>query len=450
MKMVRLSDLARRLGAPSPCLDGEITGFCVDSRQVRPGDLFVALRGERHDGHDFIADVVRQGASAVIASKNVEAAVPVIRVDDTVAALGELALLWRNRFNVPLIAVAGSNGKTTVKEMLREICECAAPDCVLATRGNLNNHIGVPLTLGRLTEAHRYAVIEIGANGPNEIAHLARISQPGLGLITNAGHDHVAGFGGPEGAARANGEMFAVMPADRCAVLNADDPCFPIWKKQAGNRPIIRFGLDCPDAEVHGEWKPLPTGGMLSISSPWGDLSVELAVMGRHNGLNALAAAAATLVLGISTQAIKEGLIRMRPISGRLQVLTGLKGSRIIDDSYNANPSSLDAALQILTEMAGEKVLVLGDMGEMGDTAGHWHAWAGRRARESGVNLLFACGDLSRIAVEAFGQGALHFESSEALAVALRKCLHDRLTVLVKGSRFMRMERVVESVTVAS
>lgn len=441
---LRLSEVAHWFGVTTPEPDAFVRGVCIDSRCVRRGDLFVALPGKQHDGHDFLTEAKRRGAVAAVVNRQGHADFCQLVVPDTVSALGLMARAWRSRFDIPLIAVAGSNGKTTVKEMLGAILRRAASVAVLVTHGNLNNEIGVPLTLLRLRDRHRFAVIELGANHPGEIALLADLARPTLGLITNAGLDHIAGFGGSEGAARANGEMFAAMDDAGIALLNADDPCFPIWTALANGRRIIGYSLSSAQVDVQGAWHSTAYGGRLVIQSPWGGLDIELALTGRHNAANALAAATAALVLGVPANVIAAGLAEVQPIKGRMQPLVGLHGARLIDDSYNANPSSLHAALAVLADTQGERVLVLGDMAELGETAMEWHCQAGRSARAAGVNRLFALGELSRHAVDTFGQGARHFQSHEALASALRDTLHANITALIKGSRCMHMENLVD------
>ncbi|MHB8254708.1 MAG: UDP-N-acetylmuramoyl-tripeptide--D-alanyl-D-alanine ligase [Acidiferrobacter sp.] len=441
---MRLSEVARAVGAAPPVPDGFVRSVGIDSRRLRRGDLFVALPGARHDGHNFVGEARSRGAVAAVVDRQVDADIRQLVIQNTMSALGAIARAWRTRFATPLIAVAGSNGKTTVKEMLGSIFRQAAMGTALVTRGNLNNEIGVPLTLLRLRDRHRFAVIEMGANHSGEIAYLADLVRPTMGVITNAGLDHVAGFGGPDGAARANGEMFAAMDGDAIAVLNADDPCFPIWEELAGERRIIAFGLSGKRAEVRGGWCSTARGGRLSIQSPWGAYDIDLALAGRHNGVNALAAAAAAHALGVPARAIMAGLSAVRPVKGRLHSHQGLHGARLIDDSYNANPSSLDAALAVLAQARGEKVVVLGDMAELGDDAAIWHERAGRSARLAGVDRLFAIGELSRHAADAFGLGAQHFNDHEALIFALSDILHADVTVLIKGSRRMRMEALVD------
>lgn len=441
---LRLSEVAHWFGVTAPESDEFVLGVCIDSRRVRRGDLFVALPGKQHDGHDFLAEAKRRGAVAAVVNRQGHADFRQLVVADTVSALGQMARAWRTRFEIPLIAVAGSNGKTTVKEMLGAILRRGALNAALVTHGNLNNEIGVPLTLLRLRDRHRFAVIELGANHPGEIALLADLARPTLGLITNAGLDHLAGFGGSEGAARANGEMFAAMDADGVAVLNADDPCFPIWAALASRRRIVGYSLSRTQADVLGTWYSTAYGGRLTIQSPWGALDIELALTGRHNGANALAAATAALVLGVPASVISAELAEVQPIKGRMQPLLGLRGARLIDDSYNANPSSLHAALAVLAEIEGELVLILGDMAELGEAAMEWHGQAGRSARAAGVTQLFALGELSRHAVDTFGLGARHFQSHEALAAAVRDILHANVTALIKGSRCMHMENLVD------
>lgn len=441
---LRLSEVAHWLGVTASEPDAFVRGVCIDSRRVRCGDLFIALPGKQHDGHDFLTEAKHRGAVAAVVSRQGHADLCQLVVPDTVSALGLMARAWRTRFEIPLIAIAGSNGKTTVKEMLGAILHRATSAAVLVTHGNLNNEIGVPLTLLRMRERHRFAVIELGANHPGEIALLADLARPTLGLITNAGLDHIAGFGGSEGAARANGEMFAAMDDDAIAVLNADDPCFPIWEALANGRRIIGYSMLRAQADVQGSWHSTAYGGRLAIQSPWGAFDVELTLTGRHNGANALAAAAAALVLGLPASVIAAGLAVVQPIKGRMQPLVGLYGARLIDDSYNANPSSLHAALTVLADTQGERVLILGDMAELGEAAMEWHGQAGLSARAAGVTQLFALGALSQHAVDTFGLGARHFQSHEALASALRDTLHANVTALIKGSRCMQMEKLLD------
>lgn len=442
----RLAEAAAWLEVSPPQTDVTFRGVCIDSRRVQPGNLFVALVGAHHDGHDFAAEARERGAVAGLVERAVSVDLPQLLVPDVVAALGSLARAWRRQFDPPVIAVAGSNGKTTVNGMLASILAQASGGRVLATEGNLNNHIGLPLTLLRLDPTHCYAAIELGADHPGEIAYLAEIAGPTLALITNAGFDHLAGFGGPEGVARANAELLTTMAPGGVAVLNADDPCCGIWEEFAIGHRTVRFGLHA-QAEVRGRWKATAAGGRLEAASPWGEIGVDVPLLGEHNGANALAAAAAALAIGVAPAEISAGLAAVRAVNGRLRMLPGANGVRVIDDSYNANPSSLAAALDVMAELEGEKVLVLGDMDDLGDAAADWHVRAGQSARDAGIDWLYAVGGRSQHAVRAFGPGGQHYGSKQELMTALHPCLHAEMIVLVKGSRCMGMEDVVAGLT---
>ena len=437
-----LSDAAKWSGAEHFGQDANFSGVEIDSRRVSPGSLFVALAGAHHDGHDHLDEAQSRGAAAAFVAHPVPASLPLLIAEDTVSALGRLAGAWRQRFQLPVIAVLGSNGKTTVKEMIAAILRHKEGDAVLATQGNQNNALGVPLTLFRLSSQHRAAILELGANRYGEIAHLSEMAKPDIAVITNAGLDHISGFGGIKGAARANGEVFSAMNGNGIAVLNGDDECLEIWRQQAGGRPCLRFGFNA-DVEVWGNWQPRLDGGDLTIESPWRRIKTRLMLMGSHNALNALAAAAACLALDIEPEKIASGLASVQPAAGRLQSRSGAGGAYIIDDSYNANPSSLAAALDTLAMMPGTKLLVLGDMAELGDEADAWHVWAGQAARAAGVVELFAVGDLARLAAESFGEGAYHLTDSHALVKALLPQLRPGVNILVKGSRCMAMENIV-------
>ncbi|HHC71407.1 MAG TPA: UDP-N-acetylmuramoyl-tripeptide--D-alanyl-D-alanine ligase [Thiotrichales bacterium] len=426
-------------------LEGEdlpFRGVSTDSRTLEPGVLFVALRGERFDGHDHVAAAAAAGAVGAVVESAVEVGLPAIRVTDSRLALGLLAAGWRRRFSLPLVGVTGSNGKTTVKEMCAAILQRRGP--VLATRGNLNNDIGVPLTLFGLGAEHRAAVIEMGANHPGEIAVLAGMAAPTVGVVTNAGPAHLEGFGSLEGVARAKGELFASLPPEGVAVINADDSFRPLWEELAADRRVIRFGLE-GEAEVAGRWHPVEGGGRLELTSPQGAEVIRLPLSGRHNALNALAAAAATLATGASLEEVVGGLEGMTPVAGRLRSLRGPEGLEIIDDTYNANPASLRVALEVLAARPGEHWLALGDMGELGPEAERLHREAGEAARAAGVTRLFAIGSLGRRVVEAFGTGGEWFDDHRQMAERVAALVGEGETVLlVKGSRAMNMERLVE------
>ena len=442
MMTLALSEAARVLDAVQHGDDVTFAGLSTDTRSLGKGNLFVALQGPNFDGHDYLKQAQRQGAVAATVSRVVETGLPMVVVADTRIALGRLAAHWRSRFELPLIAVTGSNGKTSVKEMLAAILTPCGD--TLVTRGNLNNDIGVPLTLSGLAASHRYAVVELGANHPGEIAYLADIARPTIGLVNNAAPAHLEGFGDVEGVARAKGELFERLPADGVCVINADDAYAGLWRELAGSRRVIAFGLDA-DAEVCASWQGDMHGSDIHLHIPSGQVDFHLPLPGRHNVMNALAASAAAVALGLSVDTITRGLSAMRAVSGRWQPCTGLHGAQIIDDTYNANPGSLGAALELLATSERECWLVLGDMGELGDTADALHRRMGEQARDAGLKHLFTLGPLAASASEAFGEGSEAFTSMDALLDCLRERLAAGVTLLVKGSRSMHMERVVDA-----
>lgn len=439
----RLSDAARWSGAEHSGPDVEFYGVDIDSRQIRPGSLFVALKGAHHDGHDHLDDAQSNGAAAALVTRPIPASsLPLLFAEDAVWTLGELAAAWRQRFHLPVIAVLGSNGKTTVKELIAGILRQQQDQRILVTQGNQNNAIGLPLTLFRLDEQHQAAVVELGASRPGEIMRLGEIAMPNVAVITNAGLDHIAGFGGIDGAARANGEVFSTMLDNGIAVLNGDDDCLAIWRQQAADRPCLSFGFNS-GVDVRGRWRSGPEGNQLTIDSPWGRIETRLYLLGKHNALNALAAAAVCLSLGVEPGMIEAGLQTARPVVGRLQSRSGAGGAHILDDTYNANPSSLTAALETLAALPGKKILVLGDMAELGSEAETWHRHAGRMARLMGIEELFTIGDLANYAAASFGKGGQHLADGRTLVETLLPRLHADVTVLVKGSRCMAMENIV-------
>jgi UDP-N-acetylmuramoyl-tripeptide--D-alanyl-D-alanine ligase len=427
--------------------DVEFGTVSIDSRTCAAGNLFFAIEGDRFDGHDFLQAAIKQGAVAVVVSKPTELPVPQILVKDTLQALQAAAAAWRRNFSIPIVAVAGSNGKTTTKGMIAAILERRGP--CLATKGTLNNHIGVPLTLLGLTERHVSAVIEIGANHPGEVATLARWVRPTIGVVTNAGAEHLEGFGSIEGAARAEGELFEVLSDSAVAVINADDPYAALWQQMNHAGTVLSFGQN-PNSdvtlrgEVHRVEVPQPHQEF-ELVCPQGVATIELRLVGRHNIQNALAASAAASAAGCAVTEIASGLAHIVPVKGRLELKRACSGACIIDDTYNANPSSLDAALSVLSGLDADRWLVLGTMGELGASAVDAHRVAGINARLAGVTRLFAIGELTDEAVRAFGTGAMWFESLDALQAKLRAALHADVTVLIKGSRVNRLERVVES-----
>ena len=424
--------------------DAGFTGVSTDTRTLTRGDLFVALVGPRYDGHGFVNEAASKGAVGALVSRTLVASMATLQVADTRLGLGQLAAHWRRQFRIPVIAVTGSNGKTTVKNMIAAILAETGPG--LATQGNLNNDIGVPLTLLRLRQGDRYAVIEMGMNHPGEIAYLTELTGPTIALINNAAAAHLAGLGSVEAVAQAKGEIYAGLATDGIAVINADDAYAGLWRKLATPHRVITFGLDQP-ADVSAECELDAGGSTIHLKTPHGGISMRLSLLGRHNVMNALAASSAALAAGASLADIQAGLEKLKSVSGRLEVKRGRNGARVLDDTYNANPGSLAAGVEVLKAAAGERVLVLGDMGELGDAARDIHRRVGLLAKSLGIERLYAIGELTQDAVEAFGQGARHFASHEALVEGLRESMHANMTVLVKGSRLMKMERVVAGIT---
>jgi UDP-N-acetylmuramoyl-tripeptide--D-alanyl-D-alanine ligase len=370
-------------------------------------------------------------------------------VDETCKALGELAGCWRNKFNMPLAAITGSNGKTTVKEMLASILRaaCDQPDEVLATVGNLNNHIGLPLTLLKLNAQHRYAVAEMGMNHTGEISYLSKIGKPTVALINNAGNAHIGELGSFEAIAKAKGEIFEGLTENGTAVINADDAFSSLWMCLAGNHKVVTFGLK-NEADVSARYQLHATESKIEINTPQGAIQVSLPTPGLHNVMNALAATSAAMAMGATLKSIAVGLGNYAGVRGRLQHKAGLNGALVIDDTYNANPMSMKVAVDVLMAMPGEKLLVLGDMGELGDNAAEMHAEVGAYAKASGLNTLYLLGEMSIETAKAFGADARHYSTPQALVADLVKKMKQGVNVLVKGSRFMAMERVVNAIVV--
>ena len=417
----------------------------TDSRTLEPGSLYVALRGERFDGHQFVPDAQAKGAVGALVARAASIELPQVVVPDVLAGLTAFASAWRSQFAGALVGITGSNGKTTVKEMTGTILSRAG-NC-LVTRGNLNNHIGVPLTLCRLESTHRFAVIEMGANHQGEIAHLVAVAKPDVGLVINAGPAHLEGFGGIDGVAKGKGEMFAALGAHQTAVINADDRFAAYWHgiARAAGR-VLTFGMreraDFTAVNVRVATADSGPALEFELVCPLGRRHVLLALAGEHNVMNALAAAAAAHAAGANLDAIVDGLTGMRAVAGRLEFKTLDAGGRLIDDSYNANPASVRAGLRALVALPGEHWLVLGEMRELGEESPRLHADIGEFARDCGVKRLFAVGDEAHHAVETFGAGATWFAVVEDLIESLRGEVRSGVTVLVKGSRSNRLERV--------
>lgn len=428
--------------------DAMFTSVGTDSRKLADGQLFVALRGEHFDGHAYAPQTLDQGAVAAMISREVPALPSAIMVKDTRLALGDLAAYWRRKFDIPLAAITGSNGKTTVKEMLASILRVEAGDdeAVLATEGNLNNDIGLPLTLLKLRVQHRYAVAEMGMNHSGEISYLTRIGKPTVALVNNATTAHVGELGSVEAIAQAKGEIFEGLADDGVAVINADDAFASLWRMLSNPHRIMTFGLDMP-ADVTADYTLASGHSEIRLHTPEGDIAFDLPAPGSHNVRNALAAASVALAMGASLASIAQGLSAFSGAKGRLQHKSGAHGASVIDDTYNANPASMKAAIDVLVANPGKKLLVLGDMGELGDEAPAMHAGIGSYAKSAGVEALYTLGDLSRHMVEAFGAGALRYDNAESLVAALKEKMDQGTVVLVKGSRFMKMERVVDLIT---
>jgi UDP-N-acetylmuramoyl-tripeptide--D-alanyl-D-alanine ligase len=443
-----LFDLQPWLSAAAATADAEFDGVSTDSRKVAPGNLFVALRGEHFDAHAFLEQVEAQGAAAAVVERlPIDSKIPALVVPDTRIALAEIARHWRRQFSVPVIGVTGSNGKTTVKEMIAAILAVAVgKHQFLATSGNLNNDIGVPLTVLRLDGSCRVAVIELGMNHPGEIAVLAGIAEPTLGLVNNAQREHQEFMANVEAVAKENGAVLSGLPANGIAVFPADDPFTPLWREYAGNvgrRTITTFGLSA-DADVTCSYQLQKFGSDLVIKTSKHQFPVHLSAAGLHNIRNALAAAACTLAIGIQPEAVMRGLESFAPVSGRLQQKTSRIGSLVIDDTYNANPDSVRAAIDVLANASAPRVLVLGDMGEVGDDGRKFHEEIGAYAHGRGIEHLFTLGDQARHCSSAFGVRAAHYDDIEHLKQAVDDILTPATTILIKGSRFMKMERVVQ------
>ncbi|MEO8400377.1 MAG: UDP-N-acetylmuramoyl-tripeptide--D-alanyl-D-alanine ligase [Gammaproteobacteria bacterium] len=440
-----LSSIAKQLGIQLACQDVTFHGISSDTRTLAPGNLFIAIRGEQFDGHCFVAEAAEKGAFALLVSERVDSTLPQLLVEDTIQALGTIAGHWRNQFTLPLIGVTGSNGKTTLKNMLaailRAACDNQSAD-VLATDGNLNNNIGLPLNLIRLNEKHRYAVLEMGMNHFGEIEYLTKLAKPTVAIINNAAAAHLEGLKDVAGVAKAKGEIFLGLDQNGTAILNADDAHFNYWRELIGHRKMYSFGLKNP-ADVTATLSAKQT---MTIKTPHGEIAVQLPLLGTHNIMNALAATAGALALNIDLAAIKAGLESVQPAPGRMRQYVLANNIKVIDDTYNANPFSLQAAIDALAEFSGTKILILGDMRELGENAEQFHATAGQHILAAGINYLFTLGSLSASATKSFGQNAQHFSDRDPLIAALKPLLKNDVTVLVKGSRSMRMEKIVADI----
>ena len=442
---MRLSQAAEALDAKVCGTDVLFSAVSKDTRTINSGDLYIAIKGENFDGHRFIAQAKTAGAVAAMVSEPQSAELPQLCVADTRLALGQLAShwaqQWRHASQKKLIGVTGSNGKTTVKEMCRHVLASAAgEDRVLSTKGNLNNDIGMPLTLLELREQHQYAVIEMGANHAGEIDYLSQLAKPDIAIITNAAPAHLEGFGSLENVASAKAEIFNGLNAQGVAIINADDAFAPLWIGATKDQRRLLFSMCDTQADIFArELAP----GRYQLDTPWGSAEIQLRTPGRHNVLNALAATAACGAAGITLQTIAAALNSFENIQGRLNIVTSRSGATIIDDSYNANPLSVRAAIDVLAAQAGRKILVLGDMAELGSEAATLHGETGRYAKKAGIDVLYALGDMGVHTVNAFGENAELFLTHAALTQRLLAELGEDDVVLVKGSRSAAMEKIV-------
>jgi UDP-N-acetylmuramoyl-tripeptide--D-alanyl-D-alanine ligase len=447
--------VARLVANESTASSVTIRRVHTDTRTIQPGDLFVALRGERFDANAFLAEAKARGAVAALCQGDADAALravglPGLVVPDAKAALGQLAAAWRAQFTLPLIAVTGSNGKTTVTQMIAAILAAFKPETFLATQGNFNNDIGVPLTLLRLRAHHELAVIELGMNHPGEIAALAAMAKPTVALVNNAQREHLEFMATVEAVAQENGAVIDALGDTGHAVFASDEIYTPVWLDKAGRREVLSFGA-APAACVHAldaQW--VAGAWQVTTATPVGVIRYALHIAGLHNVKNSLAATACALAAGVPMAAIEQGLSQFEPVKGRSRAVVLNSGAReltLIDDTYNANPDSVAAAIEVLAALPGPRLLVLGDMGEVGDQGPQFHAEAGGLAQQRGIETLFTLGELSIAAVASFGPAARHFESMDALQAAVIAEVPLLASVLVKGSRFMKMERVVVAIT---
>ena len=437
---LKLSELAAVLECEKPASDVKVESIVTDSRKVHYGALFAALPGCQVDGHDYAESAINLGAAALLVNRRLDFEIPQLVVVDVLKALGTLAKLVRERLDPVVIGITGSNGKTSVKEMVASILR--QDSGVLATQGNFNNELGLPLSLFELEQHHEYAVLEMGASKTGDIAYLAEIARPDVGLVTNIGPAHLQGFGDEEGVATAKGELYESLPSDGWAIINGDEPWSERWREISTAGHVLTFGSK-GHHDIHIDQK----SDTPCIVTPQGSFEIELALPGRHNLVNAAAATAVALALELPLERIRRGLEKMQPVPGRLNLLHTAAGWTVIDDTYNANPASLYSALQVLANMQGKSWLVLGDMKELGENSRKLHFEVGDAARSLGVNRLFATGEMSESTVDAFGKGATHYPDRDSLVEALCAELRPGVNCLVKGSRSMGMEAVVAAIT---
>jgi UDP-N-acetylmuramoyl-tripeptide--D-alanyl-D-alanine ligase len=440
-----LTEIAKLLQGKLTGNNKEVSSYSTDTRSLQPEQLFIAIKGEQFDGHDFLHMACDRKAAGAIISQPLTLPIPTILVGDTRLALGQLAHYHRSFYDLAIIALTGSCGKTTTKTLIANILSKMAP--TLAPEKSFNNDIGVPLTLLQLNKRHKYAVIEMGANHPKEIAYLSQLTRQNVALITNVAPAHLEGFGTIDGVAKAKGEIYESLPIDGTAILNADEPFRDYWQAHLVAKQTFTFGIHNA-ADVTAKNIVLDEVGTASFDLiyPAGEMRVQLPLLGHHNVMNALAAVAATYVVGASAKAIQKGLAQASPVAKRLVRYQGLGGATIIDDSYNANPLSVRAALNILAHAKGERIFVFADMAELGDQEHDFHRKVGETAKDLGIDKLYAYGKLSQLTVAAFGEQGRHFENHASLIATLKQVLHANMVVLIKGSRPARMETIVEAI----
>ncbi len=447
MIAMQLSEIADIVEGRLAGVDKCIAGISIDTRTLSTGDLYIAIKGEQFDGHDYIRQAEEAGACALIVTDKVIAKLPQVIVKDTRIALAKVAGAVRNKVRVKVCAITGSNGKTTVKEMIAAILAVKYP--ILFTLGNFNNDIGVPLTLLQLKKQHQFAVIEMGANHQGEIAYSCRYARPDVAVITNVGAAHIEGFGSIDKVARAKAEIIQSLPKKGVAILNADDDFYMQWREIAGQRKVISFAVE-NTADVHAENIAMQLDGLqfrtqFDLVVDEQRVPINLALAGPHNVLNALAACAACIALGVEYEQIQQGLQQVKPVEGRLQLSVSPTGTQIINDSYNANPASLAVALAVLKNCTGELWLALGAFGELGADSPQWHSDMAEQIRLAGVKRLFVVGAMAVNTAQAFGEGAVYYSRQEDLIVALKKAISKDVVLLVKGSRAQKMELVVNA-----
>lgn len=431
--------------------DVHFSNVCTDTRALSPNDLYVALVGPNFNGNRFVAQAAANGACGAIVSESSEEGIPQLKVEDTTKALGDLAKINRGFSGARVAAITGSQGKTSVKEMLGSIMRCVSP--VLVTQGNFNNHIGVPLTILRLKQEHDYAVIELGASAPGEIAYTVKIVEPHVAVITNAAETHVEGFGSLQGVVEAKGEIIDGLASDGVVVLNASDSNFSQWRARAGARKVVTFAVQLNESTVSSDYLGCNitnndgTSSQFVLNSPKGEVAIKLNLLGTHNVANAVAASAAAMELGATLSQVQQGLAMVSPVSGRLAKLAGWARSVLIDDSYNASPASFTAAINVLAQQSEYRILIMGDMGELGHKAALEHARVGEFAARCGLDALWAVGAMSKSAVDSFGDGALHFDNREALIEHAKTELKEGVVALIKGSRSSAMDEVVRKLS---